>query len=120
MTTSPNVLNVVAVSTTTSPVTHTAEVAVNNASIKGNPCPDSVATGKDNKHAPSKIVTANPSTKICVEVSLFCNNCFWSIFAHPPISNQSDRLPTDLLKTFGFDYNEDMPSKQGYETEHWK
>jgi hypothetical protein len=24
------------------------------------------------------------------------------------------------LKTFGFDYNEDMPSKQGYETEHWK
>lgn len=71
MTTFPKALQCSMLFTTTSPVTHTALVAVNNASTKpilrltpeASVCE---AIGKSNSIAPTNINKRNPSTRICV------------------------------------------------------
>lgn len=52
-------------STATSPVTHTAEVAVNNVSTSPVRWPDSVASGSDNSAVPTAIAEAKPATTTC-------------------------------------------------------
>jgi hypothetical protein len=64
MTICPNVVKYVPVSTTTSPVTHVAEVAVKSASINGSGSPLADAIGSDNNTAPSKMINAKPETRI--------------------------------------------------------
>lgn len=56
----------VPVSTTTRPVTQTAEVAVKSAEIKFVLCPVADENGKVSKKAPVKMVNEKPKTKICV------------------------------------------------------
>jgi hypothetical protein len=55
----------VPVSTTTRPVTQTAEVDVNNAFKKPTLCLSCVATGSVSKHPPKSIIPRNPSANIC-------------------------------------------------------
>ena len=64
ITNSPNLVNVVPVSTTTSPVTHVAEVEVNKAFRKERPFPSSVEIGRVNKYEPISIKAAKPITRI--------------------------------------------------------
>ena len=52
------------VSTTTSPVTHVADVEVNKAFKKERPFPSSVAIGRVNKNAPIRMTIAKPNTRI--------------------------------------------------------
>ena len=59
----PNPLQYVPVSTTTSPVTHTAEVAVKRAVRNDAECPSAVAKGKLRSSAPRRIIAANPYKK---------------------------------------------------------
>jgi len=59
----PNLVKYVPLSTTTSPVTHTAEVDVNKAS-KNEIRPVCVEMGSESKIAPIKMRAAKPPTKI--------------------------------------------------------
>ena len=61
MTACPNRLNVSPVSTTTSPVTQTALVAVNSASSGPTCAPGCTANGSISSAAPSKISSAKPT-----------------------------------------------------------
>ena len=61
-TTCPNALQCVAVSTTMSPVTHTAEVAVNSASPGLVICPDVVEIGSMSSTVPTPMAAAKAST----------------------------------------------------------
>ena len=56
----PKTDHITPVSKTTRPVTHTAEVDVNKASIKLTPCVELVEIGRDKKIAPNIIRVANP------------------------------------------------------------
>ena len=58
----PKRVKVVPVSTTTSPVTQIAEVAVKTASRIAKPCPLVVASGKLRSNAPHRISAAKPRT----------------------------------------------------------
>ena len=58
----PKTLKYVPVSTTVSPVTQTAEAAVNNASMKLTP-PVTVAKGSNNKAVPVAIIKTNPAAR---------------------------------------------------------
>jgi hypothetical protein len=70
MTNWPNRLKSSPVSTTTRPVTHTAEVASNRAFRKPMLSPVLEATGRVRSKAPIMIMEAKPSTKTCVGKSL--------------------------------------------------
>ena len=67
MTACPNSDQYNAVSCTTRPVTHTAEVAVNSASAKLALPGPRLAKGSVRSAAPSKITVANPAMMICAE-----------------------------------------------------
>ncbi len=54
----------VAVSLTIRPVTHTAEVAVNKASMKAVGFPEAVAWGKESKIVPMLTINKKPNTMI--------------------------------------------------------
>jgi hypothetical protein len=58
----PKIDQYVPVSTTTSPVTQTADVAVNMASKKGVHSPELELKGIDNKNAPNKIMPPKLNT----------------------------------------------------------
>ena len=59
--TCPKIVQCVAVSKTTNPVTHTADVDVNKESIKEVHSPDLLDIGRQSKNAPIKITAAKPS-----------------------------------------------------------
>jgi hypothetical protein len=65
-TTWPKTDQCVGVSTVIRPVTHTAEVAVNSASITPVGRPEVVAIGADNSAVPIPTAVPNPVTMICV------------------------------------------------------
>lgn len=67
----PKSEKVVPVSTTVSPVTHRAEVAVNSASRKERGWPFAEAIGKLNKIVPIAIIATNPNTSALDGVSQF-------------------------------------------------
>ena len=52
------------VSTTVSPVTHTAEVAVNKATLRGALVPCAVAAGSNKSRVPIVINVAKPATRV--------------------------------------------------------
>ncbi|MNZ65510.1 hypothetical protein D3C78_837070 [compost metagenome] len=60
----PKMVNVVPVSSTTSPVTQVADVAVNNASIKLTAFPLVLEMGSISSKAPIRMIDAKPSTII--------------------------------------------------------
>jgi hypothetical protein len=60
----PNGVQVVAVSRTTSPVTHTAEVAVNKQSAKLTDPSGRLEKGSMSNNAPAKIKAKNPTVMI--------------------------------------------------------
>lgn len=64
ITASPNPDQKTGVSVTISPVTHVADVAVNNASTNEARSP-SVAIGRESNPVPAAIVARNPSATIC-------------------------------------------------------
>jgi len=63
MTNSPNIVNVFAVSTTTSPVTQVADVEVNKAFKNERPFPSTVAMGRVDNNAPIRITVAKPNRR---------------------------------------------------------
>lgn len=73
ITTCPNADQYVAVSTTTSPVTQIAEVAVKNEFIKPAHSPLFVENGSNKSIVPSAIAKANPNAIICALVIFFNN-----------------------------------------------
>ena len=64
ITTCPNALQCVPVSSTTSPVTQAADVAVNSASTNGVGSPDCVANGSMRSAVPMAIRTANTDSRV--------------------------------------------------------
>ena len=105
MTISPNVENCVAVSTTASPVTQVAVVAVKREDMKSRPFPSSEAIGRDKRTAPTIISARNPRTIACdgfifTALSFFRNTFAISISVKPSIPHLVKRLLESDIQAF--------------------
>ena len=90
MTACPKGDQAVQVSRTTSPVTQTAEVAVNRASVGGHATRSADENGSISSSVPSAMITANPKMIICDGESFRCLNIrFLPIWFRPPVSSVS-------------------------------
>lgn len=83
MTTLPKRVQWVPVSTTASPVTQTAEVAVKSALTKPTLAPSTDEIGRLSSNAPMKITAANPKTNTCAGCNTFFGPELNSMFATP-------------------------------------
>ena len=71
MTTLPKKLQVEAVFTTTSPVTHVAEVAVNNAVVSGTETLAIVEIGSLSKTVPITMIAKKPNARLLAGLNVF-------------------------------------------------
>ena len=87
ITTFPNKLQWVAVSNTTNPVTHTADVAVKSESTKLVGCPLLLEIGKDSILAPTKVRSKKPTVIIWTELHFLRNLIFFFLILNSRTSS---------------------------------